>query len=73
MNGITEKRATRVDERFRFIFDSVGDGIFLCDAETGRLMDVNATACAMFGFSREELIGRPLECSFDRPPAPRSA
>ncbi|MGC2413026.1 MAG: sensor domain-containing diguanylate cyclase [Stellaceae bacterium] len=61
MNGITEKRATRVDERFRFIFDSVGDGIFLCDAETGRLMDVNATACAMFGFSREELIGRPLE------------
>jgi diguanylate cyclase (GGDEF)-like protein/PAS domain S-box-containing protein len=61
MNGITEKRAIRVDERFRFIFDSVGDGIFLCDAETGRLMDVNATGCEMFGFTREELIGRPLE------------
>jgi len=61
MNGITEKRGTRSEERFRFIFDSVGDGIFLCDAETGRLMDVNATGCEMFGFSREELIGRALE------------
>ena len=61
MNGITEKRGTRSDERFRFIFDSVGDGIFLCDAETGRLMDVNATGCEMFGFSREQLIGRALE------------
>jgi diguanylate cyclase (GGDEF)-like protein/PAS domain S-box-containing protein len=61
MNGLTEKKGTRSQERFRFIFDSVGDGIFLCDAETGRLMDVNATACEMFGFSREELIGRPLE------------
>ena len=61
MNGITEKRGPRSDERFRFIFDSVGDGIFLCDAETGRLMDVNATGCEMFGFSRDELIGRALE------------
>ncbi|HEV2334351.1 MAG TPA: sensor domain-containing diguanylate cyclase [Stellaceae bacterium] len=61
MNGITGRRATRSDERFRFIFDSVADGIFLCDADTGRLMDVNATACAMFGFSRDELIGRALE------------
>jgi len=61
MNGITEKRGTRSEERFRFIFDSVGDGIFLCDAETGRLMDVNATGCEMFGFSRDELIGRALE------------
>ncbi len=61
MNGITERRATRSDERFRFIFDSVADGIFLCDADTGRLMDVNATACAMFGFTRDELIGRALE------------
>jgi diguanylate cyclase (GGDEF)-like protein/PAS domain S-box-containing protein len=61
MSGIPKQRETGNEAKFRFIFDSVGDGIFVCDAETGRLMDVNAAGCAMFGFSREELIGRALE------------
>lgn len=58
MNG---KKRSASDDKFRVIFDSVSDGIFVCDAETGRLMDVNAAGCAMFGFLREELIGRTFE------------
>jgi diguanylate cyclase (GGDEF)-like protein/PAS domain S-box-containing protein len=52
---------TGSEARFRAIFDSVGDAIFVCSAETGAFIDVNATGCTMFGFSREELIGRTFE------------
>jgi diguanylate cyclase (GGDEF)-like protein/PAS domain S-box-containing protein len=60
MSGMNRKKRTAGEDEFRVIFDSVGDGIFVCDAETGTLMDVNAAACTMFGFMREELIGRTL-------------
>ena len=61
MSGSTEQEETESAERFRVIFDSVNDGIFVCDAETGAFMDVNAAGGAMFGFSRDELIGRTFE------------
>jgi diguanylate cyclase (GGDEF)-like protein/PAS domain S-box-containing protein len=61
MNGVNRKKRTASADKFRVIFDSVSDGIFVCDAETGSFMDVNATGCAMFGFLREELIGLTLE------------
>ena len=61
MQGAFSRQKTDGEEHFRVIFDSVGDGIFVCDAETGAFTDVNATGCAMLGFSREELIGRTLE------------
>lgn len=45
------------EERFRTIFDSVSDGIFVFDASVGKFIDVNETGCAMFGYSRSELVG----------------
>jgi len=47
-------------ERFRFVFDSVSDGIFVCDGETGAFIDINEAGCRMFGFSWKELIGRSI-------------
>jgi diguanylate cyclase (GGDEF)-like protein/PAS domain S-box-containing protein len=61
MSSITRQTPSDIEERFRVIFDSVGDGIFVCDAETGAFIDVNAAGCAMFGLSRDELIG----CTFE--------
>src|SRR5258708_5718480 len=61
MSGITEKIATASEEQFHVIFDSVSDGIFVCDAETGAFIDVNAAVCTMFGFPRQELIGTTLD------------
>jgi diguanylate cyclase (GGDEF)-like protein/PAS domain S-box-containing protein len=49
------------DEKFRVIFECVGDGILVWDAETGVLTDVNPAACAMFGYRRDKLIGRTVE------------
>jgi two-component system, cell cycle sensor histidine kinase and response regulator CckA len=43
-------------ERFRALLDQTSDAIFLVDAATGLLVDVNQTACQMLGSSREELL-----------------
>jgi len=43
------------EERFRSIFESVNDAIFIFDTENGAILDVNARTCEMFGYTREEL------------------
>jgi diguanylate cyclase (GGDEF)-like protein/PAS domain S-box-containing protein len=60
-HGIGQSQTREEEDQLRAVFDSVGDGIFVCDAETGTLTEVNATGCAMFGRSRDELIGCSLE------------
>ena len=42
--------------RYRAILDGTGDGLFLTDG-LGRFEDVNAAACEMTGYSRDELMG----------------
>ena len=56
---ITERKrsaeALRVSEAsYRAIFDAAEDAIFVQDIETGAIVDVNAKACAMFGYTREQ-------------------
>jgi diguanylate cyclase (GGDEF)-like protein/PAS domain S-box-containing protein len=58
---ITEQTLAAGLERFRFIFESASDGIFVTDTQTHTFLDVNAAACAMFGYSQGELIGRTIE------------
>ena len=48
-------------ERFRFVFDAVSNGILVADAKTGIFTDVNAAGCALFGFSRDELVGSDVD------------
>ena len=38
----------------RTVFNSVNDAIFVHDAETGAIIDVNETMCEMYGYSRED-------------------
>jgi PAS domain S-box-containing protein len=42
--------------RFKTIFDSVNDAIFINDPESGAILDVNDVACEMYGYTREELL-----------------
>src|SRR4029077_4143561 len=60
MNAIPDRMGIGSEDKFRLIFDAVGDGIFVCDAVTGALTEVNAAGCTMFGFSRDEFVGRTL-------------
>ena len=42
--------------RFRSIFDAAGDAIFIHDAESGQLLDVNRRMCEMYGCTREQAL-----------------
>jgi diguanylate cyclase (GGDEF)-like protein/PAS domain S-box-containing protein len=42
--------------RFRAAMDATADAITLVDCKTLRFVEVNATACRMFGYTREEML-----------------
>jgi PAS domain S-box-containing protein len=46
------------DDRYRQLIESAGDAVFLTDAETGIILDVNKAAETMMGDSRENIIGK---------------
>jgi diguanylate cyclase (GGDEF)-like protein/PAS domain S-box-containing protein len=50
------KQAEEAQRRFRLALDTSPDMILLVDAESMRHLDVNATICALLGYSREELL-----------------
>lgn len=53
------------EEKFRTLFDSASDAIFIHD-EAGKMLEVNAVACRRLGLSREELLQiTPMD--FDTP------
>ena len=51
----SEEALLESEDRFRTIFDSVNDAIFIHDIGTGAILNVNNTACNMYGYTREEL------------------
>jgi len=54
-------RALRVSEaRYRRIFETAQDGIFLLNSNTGQIEDVNPYLIKMLGYSRGELLGKKL-------------
>ncbi|GEN26816.1 two-component system response regulator [Halovibrio variabilis] len=43
-------------QRFQSAMDATADSIFLIDSASQRFIEVNATACKLFGYSREEFL-----------------
>jgi PAS domain S-box-containing protein len=48
------------EQRFRTIFDSVHDGIFVVDVDSGMIVDLNTRACEMYGWTRERVLNQSL-------------
>ncbi|MGE5154987.1 MAG: ATP-binding protein [Bdellovibrio bacteriovorus] len=46
----------RSEESYRSIFEAAEDPLFVHDADTGAILDVNPKACEQYGYSREELL-----------------
>ena len=46
------------EQAYREIFNATSDAIFISDAASGRVLDVNSAACALSGYSRAELLAR---------------
>jgi diguanylate cyclase (GGDEF)-like protein/PAS domain S-box-containing protein len=77
VTDITELKQTQLalrqsEERFRTIFDSVNDLIFLHDIETGAFVEANQRASEILGYSRDELLKLKIgDLSEDVPPYTR--
>ncbi|MDZ4865201.1 MAG: PAS domain S-box protein [Gemmatimonadota bacterium] len=56
-----EKGRDESEVRYRQIFEKTTSVSLLVDVETLRLIDVNPAAVLFYGWSREELIGKPLD------------
>jgi PAS domain S-box-containing protein len=51
-----EEALRESEGRYRHLFEAESDAIFLIDNETGRILEANNTALALYGYSREELL-----------------
>ena len=60
MTDITRRKRAELalsesQQYLQAVFDSVNDAVFIHDT-SGEIVDVNATACRMYGYSREEFL-----------------
>ncbi len=59
---IAENAIRESETRYRNLFESANDAIFVADPETGTLLDMNAQAEKLTSYTRDELIGRHQSC-----------
>jgi len=52
---LSENELKENEEKFRTIFNSTGEAIFICGLD-GRFIEVNETACQMLEYSKNELL-----------------
>jgi two-component system, chemotaxis family, CheB/CheR fusion protein len=63
MEDVTDRRQAEIalrasESQYRLIFETAREGIWLMDAKTGILLDVNPFLQDLIGYSRAELIGK---------------
>ena len=56
---LAEREASEGEQRFRAVFESAADGIYVLDGR-GDIIDLNPAAAACFGWSVPELLGRSI-------------
>ncbi len=65
----TQRALEESEARFRTIFETAADPIFLTDAESGSFKDVNMAACRHLGYGKDDILKRSLKDILD-PDAP---
>jgi len=54
---ITDRKQA-AEVRYRRLFESAKDGILILEAKTGEILDANPFLSKLFGYQRQELVGR---------------
>jgi PAS domain S-box-containing protein len=57
----TQEVLKETEARFRALFESSPNGIFITDPDTLEILDCNTLACDMNGYPREELVGQSID------------
>ncbi len=55
-----EEEVRKSRRKYRDIFNNITSAVFVVDKEDLRIIDCNASAVAMYGTAKEELLGRPF-------------
>ncbi len=58
-----EQAGRASENRFRQFFETLPEYCFVTSAD-GEILDINAAACSALGYSKEELIGKPLSAIY---------
>ena len=67
--AIREQALVESERNYRDIFNTTKDAMFVHDAETGRILEINRTVEEMYGYSREEILDRQVrDLSSGEPP-----
>jgi len=56
----SERQRREYESRYRQVFERTSSVCWILDAETLRILDANPAAVRFYGWSREELVGKPL-------------
>ncbi len=65
----SEEALQQSERNYREIFNTANDAIFIHDADTGAILDVNDSMLHLYGFSREEALRlSPNDCSLGATP-----
>jgi len=51
-----ERGLVESDERYRGLFEAASDAVLMVDQETGEILDANAAALKLYGYTREEIL-----------------
>ncbi|HKG23635.1 MAG TPA: PAS domain S-box protein, partial [Blastocatellia bacterium] len=61
-NESRQKEALKHSEmQYRSLFDRANDAIVIFEPETEEILETNMKACEMYGYGRDELVGRSLK------------
>jgi PAS domain S-box-containing protein len=53
---ISNEKLRKNEKKYRGIFNSVHDSIFIADFETGAIIDANPAACELYGYTKYEML-----------------
>lgn len=62
-----ERKLFETEARYRKVVDATTQGFWFVAPLTGNTVDVNESLCHMLGYSREEILGRPISDFADGP------